>query len=495
MKRIWWAAVGFLLIFVILMAIRLDLPARFFPATETATSIPPGTLPENDTWMNLYLKDKKIGYSHSALTKQKNSYKMDETLFMRMNIMGFSQDVQMSTAADLKHDLTLNSFDFKLHSGQFNFEAAGQMQPGNKLSVTTNISGSPKTEEIQLTHAPHLTGGVLHAAARDYKLTQKTQFNFHIFDPATMSQEPVTVKVIGEEEITSMGHPTKTTKLTLTFKGAVQTAWVNENGEIIREKGLLGMTLEKTSKEIALAGISEMATSEDISEIASVKSNVTIDNPRKTVFLKVELSGIDPDALYLNPGRQTLRRTLKGNMLSIARESLEDIPEKTENLNSKELKPFLSAEPFIESDNPKISGLSAKIVSSDDPSVIKGQKLVDWVFKNIEKRPVISIPDAVTTLENRIGDCNEHAVLLAALARAADIPAKIESGLVYLNDRFYYHAWNLLYVGKWITADSVFGLMPADAARIRFASGNPQSQLDLLPIIDRVGIRVIEERE
>jgi hypothetical protein len=490
MKKIWYAATCFVLIFTILMAIRLDLAARFFPETKDTTSIAPGELPEKDTWMNLYLKDQKIGYSHSVLTKKDTGFQMNETLFMRMNLMGFTQDVQMTTAAGLNPDLSLDAFDFQLHSGQFDFNAKGHMQPGNKLSVTTNISGSPKTEEIQLTHVPHLNGSVLHAAAREYKLTQKTNFDFHIFDPATMSQEPVTVNVIGKEEITSMGQLVKTTKLTLTFKGAVQTAWMDENEEIIREKGLLGMTLEKTSKETALAEISDSAITEDITEIASVKSNKISDTPRKTTFLKVELSGIDTDSLNLKGGRQSL----SGNILSIIKERMGNSALETKKPLPQEFKRFLQPEQFIESDNPKIANLAARIVSPDDPAVIKGKKLVDWVFENIEKRPVISIPDAVTTLENRIGDCNEHAVLLAALARATGIPSKIESGLVYLNGRFYYHAWNLLYVGKWITADSVFGQMPADAARIRFASGNPQSQLELLPVIDRVGIRVIENK-
>jgi len=495
MKRIRWAATCFVFIFIILMAIRLDLPARFFPGTTSTPSIEPGDLPEKDTWMNLYLKDQKIGYAHSVLTKQENGFQMDETLFMRMNLMEFSQDVQVTTTADLNKDLSLDSFEFILNSGQVKFKAAGKMIPNNKLSVTTNISGSPRTQEIQLAHIPHLTGSVLHAAARDYQLTQKDQFTFHIFDPATMSQEPVTVKVIGEEKIISMGQPTQTTRLTLTFKGAVQTAWMDQNNEIIREKGLLGMTLEKTSKEKALAGLSDTAVTEDITEIASVKSNVIIDNPRETTFLKVKLSGINVDALYLNGGRQTLHRTLSDNTLSITKEIMPDISTTIENPHASDLNAFLQPETFIESNHPAIANLVAKVVSSDDLPVIKGQKLVEWVFKNIEKRPVISIPDAVTTLENRIGDCNEHAVLLAALARAAGIPSKIESGLLYLKGRFYYHTWNLLYVGKWITVDAVFGLMPADAARIRFASGNPQSQLDLLPVIDRVGIEVIEERE
>ncbi len=43
------------------------------------------------------------------------------------------------------------------------------------------------------------------------------------------------------------------------------------------------------------------------------------------------------------------------------------------------------------------------------------QKICEWVYQNIEKRPVLSVSNALETLENRMGDCNEHAVLFAAL--------------------------------------------------------------------------------
>jgi len=118
---------------------------------------------------------------------------------------------------------------------------------------------------------------------------------------------------------------------------------------------------------------------------------------------------------------------------------------------------------------------------------------MDWIHKNIEKRPVLSLPDALSTLENREGDCNENAVLLAALARAAGIPAKVEAGLVYLKGRFYYHAWNLLYLGRWITADSLFGQMPADVTHIRFSSGTQKQQLDLMNIIGKIELKIIEQ--
>jgi transglutaminase-like putative cysteine protease len=121
---------------------------------------------------------------------------------------------------------------------------------------------------------------------------------------------------------------------------------------------------------------------------------------------------------------------------------------------------------------------------------MKASKLVKWVNENIEKRPVLSVPDALEILRNRVGDCNEHAVLLTALARAAGIPAEVEAGLVYQRGRFYYHAWNVLYLGTWITADSVMGQFPADVTHIRLVRGS-ERQIDLVHLIGKARIEIL----
>jgi transglutaminase-like putative cysteine protease len=89
-----------------------------------------------------------------------------------------------------------------------------------------------------------------------------------------------------------------------------------------------------------------------------------------------------------------------------------------------------------------------------------------------------------------VGDCNEHAVLLAALARASGIPAQVEAGLVYQEGRFYYHAWNVLYLGTWITADAVMDQLPADVTHIRFVRGT-ERQIDLVQMIGRVKLEIL----
>jgi len=80
---------------------------------------------------------------------------------------------------------------------------------------------------------------------------------------------------------------------------------------------------------------------------------------------------------------------------------------------------------------------------------------------------------------------------MAALARASGIPVKVEAGLVYLKGRFYYHAWNSVYLDRWITVDSLFGQIPADATHLRLVSGNQKQQLDLMNVIGKIRLNII----
>jgi transglutaminase-like putative cysteine protease len=155
---------------------------------------------------------------------------------------------------------------------------------------------------------------------------------------------------------------------------------------------------------------------------------------------------------------------------------------------------FLRPEALIQSDHERIRSL-VHFILGESPRLTpldKARLLTEWVHRHIEKRPVVSLPDALSTLANRMGDCNEHAVLLAALARAAGIPARVEAGLVYLQGKFYYHAWNLLFIGRWVTADALFGQLPADATHIRLVTGSVQQQADLMGVIGNITIEILD---
>src|SRR3989454_203232 len=92
-------------------------------------------------------------------------------------------------------------------------------------------------------------------------------------------------------------------------------------------------------------------------------------------------------------------------------------------------------------------------------------------------------PSAREVLAARRGDCNEHAVLLAALARAAGIPARVVAGAIYLDGAFYYHAWTELWLGTWVSADAVFRQLPTDATHVKLLEGGPERHMELAGIV------------
>ncbi len=462
------------ILFLILFSIRLDL---FSKSPSGGNSVSLESPSERDTWMNIFQDGHKIGFSHSLFSRGEDGYLMIETVLMRINTLGITQEMNLKTAAMLNPDFTLSSVDFALDSGLFSFSAKGRVSGGVISFESPSFGAGPV--EFEFDNPPYLMGSITDAVnAAGFK--PGDTFFFDIFDPSTMSQGTVEVSVISREEILNMGVAKPATRVSLMFRGASQLAWIGEDGDILREKGILGITLEKTSQEDALSEIE--ASSQDMTKIASVASNRQIEHPEQLDILRVEISGISLDHLHIHGGRQTL----EGNTLFIQKESVSDIRVS----EPAEMSEFLEPTPFIQSDHEKIRNLAKEVVSPDDTRLKKAKKLFQWVHEHIEKRPVLSLPDAVSTLENRMGDCNEHAMLLAALARAASIPARVETGLVYQKGRFYYHAWNLLHVGDWITADAALGQFPADVTHIRLATG--EQQLDLIGTIGKIRLKIVE---
>lgn len=484
-KPFWVAGSLLVMVFLGLLAIRLGMIELLRSRPKTLSISPMGLPPERETWMNIWQNDRKIGVSHSEFTTEADGYGLQETVRMRINTMGMVQDIHLRTRGRLNPDFSLADFDFEINSSRFSFSVKGAVA-GERLKIQTASAGSTREMDIKIKSKPYLLAGIT-AAMAAAELNAGDKYIFDIFDPSTMGQTPVEVNVIGREDIRIGGSQKTATKVSLNFKGAIQIAWIGESGEVLKEKGILGIRLEKTTREDALFGL-PLESSEDLTRTASIPSNVVLENLERRLSLKVEISGVPFDKLQLDGGRQTI----SGSVLSVTKESTANLAAAidTQRLHPLE-KIFLRSTPFVQSDDEKIRILAQQIAGDQSVPLEKVRLLVDWMQRNIEKRPVLSLPDALSTLEHRVGDCNEHAVLLAALARSVGIPCRIEAGLVYLKGRFYYHAWNLVYLGRWITVDSLFGQLPADVSHLRFVTGSPKQQLDLMGIIGNIQLKVI----
>jgi hypothetical protein len=403
---------------------------------------------------------------------------------MQINVMGMVQDVRFKTEGNFHHDLTLSSFDFELQSSLFHFKARGVLK-GKILTLFTGKRGLEQKIDFPIEKKTYLSVGILEALIHE-NLKPGYSRTLHIFDPTTVTQRPVKVDVLSEETIQIMGRQERAKKVSVHFMGVPQFAWIGENGTVLKEEGPLGIRLEQVTKDEALNKMT-LSQSADLAEIVSIPANKILHDVSQLKELKIKIDGIEDGEIFLNGDRQSL----KNNILTIHRESLSNLPS---SIKGEKVfvdgKTYMESTPFIQSDHPEIQAKVREIVSPDDPAIVKAKKLVTWVNEKIQKRPVLSVPNALETLRYKVGDCNEHAVLLAALARASGIPAQVEAGLVYQKGRFYYHAWNVLYLGTWITADSVMGQLPADVTHIRFVRGT-ERQIDLIRMIGRVRLEIL----
>jgi hypothetical protein len=468
-KLFWVTGIVASMVFVFLFMIRLDIFEKLFYRPKTLKISNIRSPQDKETWMNIFQNNRKIGFSHTRLSPENDGYRLQETVLMRINTMGMVQDIQLNTRGRLKADYSLADFDFEITSGRFNFSVNGTLS-GDVLTINTASAGTSRRMDIRLKSKPYLLAGIT-SAMTAVELNAGDKYAFDIFDPATMGQTPVIVEVIGQEVLEIESVQKSTTKVVLNFKGTSQIAWIDASGDVLQEKGILGIRLAKTSREVALNGLAVEASA-DLTKIASVASNVVLEHPAQLRRLKFEINGITDNRIRLNGGRQNF----SNNVLTIEKESIANLPDDIDGRNLEAFeKIFLKPSAFIQSDQ----------------ALARVRALVDWVYQNIEKRPVLSLPDALSTLKNRVGDCNEHAVLFAALARAAGIPCRLEAGLVYLKGRFYYHAWNLVYLGRWTTVDALFGQVPADVSHIRLVTGAPAQQLDLMGVIGKINLKVL----
>ncbi|MGB5217740.1 MAG: transglutaminase-like domain-containing protein, partial [Smithella sp.] len=318
-------------------------------------------------------------------------------------------------------------------------------------------------------------------------LDNETTRNFSLFDPSTMSIRLIKVTRNADEIISAMGKRVLTKKYCADFMGAKNCAWLDQEGNVLKETGIMGLSMEKTSKEKALAGM-DQATSFDMTELASIASNVQIKEPEKLNEIKMRVSGISNE-LFLNGDRQIYHN----NILTITKENLASSPKNQKDFPT-DVALYLKPSLLIQSDDPQIKKQLLEIIKPTDTSKQQAEKIIAWVHRHIEKRPTLSVPNALEVLKNKSGDCNEHAVLSVALLRAAGIPAQSEAGLVYLRGRFYYHAWCVLYLDKWITADAVFNQLPADVTHVRLIRGETDRQLNLMGVIGKIKLEIMEQK-
>ncbi len=478
-KGQWLIGGVFILSFFVLLAFRMDV---FSGKEQGEASVRAARLTAGESWRVISQEGQRIGYSRRQLTRGESGYNLEEVVFLRLNQLGAVQDIETRLEAALEEDATISTFGLRLNSGIFHYRIQGTVEAG-QLVLLVGTPEDMRKMILPITQKPYLASSLLDRLS-SFSWQEGQSRSFPLLDPSQSLLKTASVTYRGREKIVVGGRTRDTSRYSLTFAGLSQDAWIGDDGRLLKESGLLGITSEAATRQEALRDFP--AAGGDLVAAASIATDRKIENPANLRRLVVRLLNLPPTGFLLEGGRQSLR----GDALVIEKESLAAI--RPAGLTQEERGILLLATPQIQADHPLIKETLAKIISPGEAPLVKAKKITAWVDKNIEKKPVLSVPNALDTLKSGRGDCNEHAALLAALGRAAGIPTAIEAGVVYQQGRFYYHAWNAFYIGGWITGDATLGQMPADVTHIRLVRDEGAGLTALLSVMGKLRIEIVE---
>lgn len=471
---------GWVLSVYVLIGSRI--PEDASPAVTPAAS-PGGAQSPSVKWFELYLQGRKIGFMHYSFEPFASGARFVEKSVLRLNTLGRMQTIHGAAWGTLNAASELQEMRLALATDASTFEA--QIVVDGELVIRAGSGGRRRLVRLPLTGPLYVPLGLRSALfARGMK--EGTSLEGTVVDPMTQRLSRLRLQVIRREAVPDLAR-TEGWRVEETWRGLRSVLWVDDEGVVLREQGPMGLLGVASSEEEATRWeVSEVGVWDAVAAVA-IPVRLPIDRPRHRAQLQVRLRGIHPQSV---PAGEF--QTWNGEVLTIWRPRLEELASYRLPYDGGLHDSELAATPAMQKDHPRLRALSRVILGPERDAAAAARLLLRWVYEYLAKIPVASVPDALETLDRGSGDCTEHAVLFAALARAAGIPARLVTGLVYGDERFLYHAWVEVWLGSWLPVDPALGQIPADATHIKLAHGAIEEQTAMIALFGKLEIEIVE---
>jgi len=437
-----------------------------------------------EQYQSIYFKEQKIGYIGTVTTPTgQHTLRVLQSGLMHLNVAGATQTIELQLDALVSPENVLKKFSFSFHSPFYQMEATGRSS-GTNISYTVDTASSTIQDTVKFPTPP-----LLPTANRAYLLTEHLEIaekrKISWFDPVSMTGKNSVIEYRGTDSQLIGGRVQKLHKFYETFGGARVNFWLDDKGNVVKEESPAGFVLIREPKFKAL----EMDDNSSDELLSAVAIRITGPLPPKDATVARYRLHFPEDAeLDLSSDRQAYAE----NILTVTREN---IPAASAPPNCAGAGSALASTPYVQADAAEIKELSQSLTSQVNSDTDKVKILAAWVYDNLKKQSVIGLPDALTTLKTKTGDCNEHSSLFAALARAAGIPSRILSGVTGArDDAFFYHAWNEVCIGtQWVTVDTTTNQIPVDLTHLQFVRGELAQQIRLSALLGNLAIEPIPQ--
>ena len=474
------------------------------PTSPTANTDP---LPEIETWGVIFVNGKKIGHQHfkrshiqgadGALVKVEHATKMQILRF------GTTTEIEVEQSATETVDGTLVEFETRMKTGAGVIKTIGKVKDG-KLWIR---QGKQPDTALPLADGVGSFAAVDHSLERDpIKVGEKR--TIHQVEPSLAGVVTVKLRAKKVESTVLLSGSFRLLRIEGEMIMPDGTSlplvlWTDADGQALKsvtKMGALTQTTYRTTKEVAIAP-GDGATF-DLGRATTVPSDKPLPgiHEKSHARYRVRLKAAGDAKDFANNSGQTVK----------------EIDPKTFEVVVNTVRP--STKSAGSGDKPTDDERKPnRLIESDDAAIVKmakeaaGDATGDWdVAKRLERyvdKAIVAknfssaFDSAATVAKTRAGDCTEHAVLLAALARARGIPARVATGLVYMsgNQTFGLHMWTELWIDdRWIGMDATLGLGGLGAGHIKISHSSlagPGAYSSLLPVVRLLGQMKVEVLE
>ena len=238
----------------------------------------------------------------------------------------------------------------------------------------------------------------------------------------------------------------------------------------------------------------EGGTQPDVANLTSVKPSVAIHEPLNLSKLRIKL-GADNIPAIPNDTQQGAKKEAGLWTINIHPTQLKTA--KTVSIAAaRSQKPdWVKPSLLIPANSSRFTKLAKEIIKNKTDVRSAALAIRTYVHSNMTPNAGIGVlRDASEVLDAKEGVCRDYAILTTSLCRAANIPARLASGLVNFEGNFYYHAWVEVWTGyDWLGLDSV---PPSDfftASHVKLSQGNV-NQAFTFTILSKARMEVLEQR-
>ncbi len=447
--------------------------------------------PLSERWFGIYLDKERVGFYRQAISEAPDGYRMEGDGSVRMKVMGFSKEAAMRETYMVGKDLALRSFEVEQNINGTASRLSGKVA-NNIIRIKSVTNG--RTTEKQLKYKGEVYPGPalnLYPLMRD--ATPGKTYTILTFDPEEVKVKEVKVSVLGADN-TPDSQPALKLRNNL-YPYVNNDIWVDDKGNTLLEsvrEGLVITRAENPKQLGSFVGDVALAKKDLIYDFSLVRAEPPIYNSKKLTGLSVEISGWNDSLPLLQEGGQTVEKSGEGKIAVKTGRAVPEQAEKTKAAATRE--DYLKPAEKIESDAPEIVAKAKELAAGRKGAEEIAKALASWTSDWL-RDTVEDGGGAVASFKSRNGNCQTHARLYTALARAAGIPTRFVSGLVYLDGKgFLYHSWaESLLDGRWVAIDPTYDQVPADPTHLKLLEGHlPEDMAPIIAIIGRIHIKVLE---